>query len=61
MQIAVHPNIKFTVELEDNKAINFLDLHISHINDKFQYNIYRIPTHTDITKHPTFLSRRVTS
>ena len=43
----LHDNINFTIELEQNKNINFLDLQISHDNSNFNINIYRKPTQTD--------------
>lgn len=49
----VHPNIKFTIETETNKSINFLDLTISHHGKKHEFAIYHKPTHTDTTIHAT--------
>ncbi|XP_072396370.1 uncharacterized protein [Diabrotica undecimpunctata] len=43
----IHPNIKFTMELESSKSINFLDLTITRLNDHFDFSIYRKPTQTD--------------
>ncbi|XP_072375519.1 uncharacterized protein [Diabrotica undecimpunctata] len=47
----IHPNIKFTMELESNFSINFLDLSINRINNVFDYSIYRKPTQTDHVIH----------
>lgn len=41
------PSIKFTLEIESNKSLNFLDLTISHHNSTFDFNIYRKPTYSD--------------
>ncbi|XP_072381211.1 uncharacterized protein [Diabrotica undecimpunctata] len=43
----IHPNIKFTMELESSQSINFLDLTITRLNDHFDFSIYRKPTQTD--------------
>lgn len=48
---SLHDNIKFTIELETNNSINFLDLTIQKLNNKFDFSIYRKPTCTDITIH----------
>lgn len=42
-------NIKFTLEIENNKSINFLDLTITRSQNKHIFKIYHKPTHTDIT------------
>ena len=47
----VYPNIKFTMELEFNNLINFLDLTLKKINNRHQFSIYHKPSHTDITIH----------
>jgi hypothetical protein len=41
------PTIKFTIEKETHKSINFLDLTIRQ-EQKLEYTIYRKPTQTDI-------------
>lgn len=48
---AVHENIKFTVEKENEGTLNFLDLTITRINKKHEFKIFRKPTYTDITIH----------
>lgn len=48
---SVHSNIKFTIEMEQNNSINFLDLTISKINNKHDFSIFHKPSHTDITIH----------
>ena len=40
-------NLQFTLETEMNNKINFLDLILTTINNKINYNIYRKPTITD--------------
>jgi hypothetical protein len=49
----IHPNIKFTVEIEQNQMINFLDLTIKNVNNKHAFKIFRKPTQTDQTIHVT--------
>lgn len=44
-------NIKFTLETENNSAINFLDLTLFKENSNLKYKIYRKPTTTDHTIH----------
>jgi DNA mismatch repair ATPase MutL len=44
----IHPTINFTIENEENKKINFLDLTIHREHNKLDYTIYRKPTATDI-------------
>ena len=48
---SIHPNIKFTLELENEHSLNFLDLMIQNINNHLKFKIYRKPTTTDITIH----------
>ena len=50
----VHPNIKFTMELESNNSINFLDLTLKKFNNRHQFSIYHKPSQTDITIHSSF-------
>lgn len=45
---SLHPKIKFTIETEQNKTINFLDLTISNHNNHHKFQIYRKPTTTDV-------------
>ncbi|XP_050518679.1 uncharacterized protein LOC126892954 isoform X2 [Diabrotica virgifera virgifera] len=48
---SIHPNIKFTMELESSQAINFLDLSITRLNNQFNFGIFRKPTQTDHVIH----------
>ena len=50
---SIHDNIKFTLEVEINKSINFLDLTIQNVNQKHSFKIYRKDTQTDHTIHST--------
>lgn len=50
---SLHPNITFTMEVESNSAINFLDLTISRKANKHEFSIFHKPSHTDITIHNT--------
>lgn len=44
---SVHPKIKFKLELESNKSLNYLDLTITRVHNKLDFQIFRKPTHTD--------------
>jgi len=48
-----HPQLKFTIEVEQNNSLNFLDLQITKSNNKHEFNIYRKPTTTDTIIHNT--------
>ena len=43
----IHPKISFTLEVESNQKINFLDLTITKTFGKLEFSIYRKPTQTD--------------
>src|SRR5436190_22124251 len=43
----INKNIQFTLEKEENKKLNFLDLTIINKNNFIEYDIYRKPTFTD--------------
>jgi hypothetical protein len=45
------PKLKFTLEIESNHKINFLDITIQKQDNKFKYSVYRKPTTTDQTIH----------
>lgn len=47
----IHKNIKFTIEKEINKSINFLDLTINNHNQLHTFKIFRKPTQTNHTIH----------
>lgn len=42
-----HPKIKFKLEKEQDKSLNFLDLTITRTSNRHTFQIYRKPTHTD--------------
>ena len=45
---SISSNIKFTLELEDNSSLAFLDVRVNHtVNCKLWTTIYDKPTHTD--------------
>ena len=45
---SISPNIKFTLELEDNSSLAFLDVRVNRtVNCKLWTTIYQKPTHTD--------------
>ena len=39
-----HPNIKFSIEKEEDRCLPFLDVNIFRENDKFATNVYRKKT-----------------
>jgi len=43
----IHKNIKFTLEIDMNHSINFLDLKITIENNRHVFGIFRKPTFTD--------------
>lgn len=43
----LHKNINFTIELENDKKLNFLDLTLINNANQITFNIYRKPTQTD--------------
>ena len=43
-----HPNIKFTLEKQNNGKIPFLDVLIENDDDKFFTSVYHKPTHTGL-------------
>ena len=47
----LHPNIKFTIELESQNSINFLDLTVTREKDKHVFSVFRKPSHTDTVIH----------
>ena len=42
-----HPNIKFTVEVEKDNKLAFLDVHVTRNDTKLNTGVYRKPTHTN--------------
>ena len=48
---SIHSNIKFTLEIEKDNSINFLDLTITRTNNKHGFSIFHKPSHTDTTIH----------
>jgi hypothetical protein len=44
-----HPEIKFTIETETNRTLNFLDLQIKRLDHTFEYKMYTKPSQTDRT------------
>jgi hypothetical protein len=42
------PTLKFTIETENDKAINFLDIAIKHKETRLEFNVHRKPTATDV-------------
>lgn len=54
---SVSSNMKFTLEIEDNGRLNFLDFTVNKNGNKVQLNIYRKSTAIDIViyLHPIIL------
>ncbi|KAK4880670.1 hypothetical protein RN001_008816 [Aquatica leii] len=44
---SIHPKIKFTLNIESNNSLSYLDLKISRFNNKFNFDIFRKSSHTD--------------
>ena len=49
----IHNNIKFTIEKEVDKSINFLDLTITRENNTHNFSIFHKPSYTDTVIHST--------
>ena len=47
----IHNKLKFTMEIENNKSINFLDLTVLHNGNNLKYKIFRKHTNTDTVIH----------
>jgi len=43
----MHPTLKFTHEIEDNGALNFLDITVTRFNKKLSFKVFRKPTNND--------------
>jgi hypothetical protein len=50
---SISPSLQFTLETEQDRSINFLDLTIIKNNNSLSFRIYRKPTTTDHTIHAT--------
>lgn len=50
---SAHKNVRFTVELEHDRSLNFLDLSIERSDNKLNLGIYRKPTTTSNVIHFT--------
>jgi predicted GIY-YIG superfamily endonuclease len=48
---SINQNLKFTCEVEDNSAINFLDVNIRKIDDHLEFSIFRKNSFTDQIIH----------
>ena len=54
----LHPNIRFTIEHEQNKQLPFLDVLISRSDTRYYTSIYRKKTFTGVYIHWTSLTSR---
>ncbi|KAK5638773.1 hypothetical protein RI129_013068 [Pyrocoelia pectoralis] len=43
----IHPNIKFTMEIEKQNQLPFLDILVTKIENEFSYTLFRKQTHTN--------------
>jgi hypothetical protein len=50
----INNNIQFTIEKENNKKINFLDITVHRLHSKLEYNIYLKPTSNSTIIHNAF-------
>ena len=48
-----HDNIRFTMEIEEEGCLPFLDVKVQRSDNKLSFSIYRKPTHTDQYLHYT--------
>ena len=48
---SINDHIQFTMEVPENKVLNFLDISIFIVNHKICYEWYSKPTHSEITLH----------
>ena len=51
VSLIVQEKLKFTLEMEQNNSIHFLNLTINKTNNTHMYKIYRKPTTTDMVIH----------
>ena len=59
-----HPSIKFTLEMEKDKKLPFMDVMVQRIGEKLRTTVYRKPTHSGRylnfnSNHPTEAKRSV--
>jgi uncharacterized protein (UPF0335 family) len=50
---SLNKNLEFTLEVGENSQINFLDLSIKIVENRFKFSIYRKPSYTDSIIHST--------
>jgi hypothetical protein len=44
----IHPRIQYTMEMQVDRKLNYLDITIEIIDNSFSFNVYRKPTTTDL-------------
>jgi hypothetical protein len=47
----IHPKMKFTIKVESDNKINYLDITILKTYNKLSFGIYRKPTTSDLITH----------
>lgn len=56
----IHPKIEFTIEMEEDNKIIFLDLIIEKVSGKYDFSVFHKPFHTSRTIHSThILSQKI--
>ena len=56
---SMHPSLKFTIELESDNKLPFLDVGVHRVDDKFERSVYRKPTFTGLyTRWESFCDTR---
>jgi hypothetical protein len=44
---SIHPNIQYTIQNQTNNKLNYLDVSIKNIHNRFTFNIYKKPMTSD--------------
>ena len=58
IKFTLHPNIKFTTEIEKNGCIPFLDVLVKRKGDRLETEMYRKPTFIGVYLHWDSLTSR---
>ena len=58
--LSKHPNIKFSIQKEEDGRLPFLDINIFRENDKFATNVYRKKTFSGVyTNFKSFILKHI--